>query len=475
MNRKLFLTVFLFLSVFAGLVAQTAPPQGFNYQAVARDAAGLEMSNHTFAGVKVDILDAGSNVVYSETFSAVTTNPFGLLNLVVGLGTATTTGIFSNIAWGASVYSIRVWVDDGSGFVQLGLTKLWSVPYALYATNSPIGPAGPTGANGAPGAPGTAGPTGAIGATGLSLNWKGSFAVAPATPAQNDAYYNTTAHTSYVFSGAIWQVLVKDGAGGTTGATGTPGLAGTNGTNGNTGATGAPGINGTNGVTGATGAMGVTGATGIAGTNGAWTRTGNYLYPTALGDSVGIGTNLPGVRLDVANGSIRMTDGFQAQDKVMVSDPSGKATWQYTGGPIKGSAPVSSSFPIPSNALSYYSVPLITISPSESGMALVQFTVCYNYNQGSPSQLDVGLLVTNTSNVPTTAVPFSADAIVGFAGGISLAGPGTTVVPINYIMPVTAGTNYYIWYGSKNVSFNQTGATMTVPQAIVTFHKTGGL
>ncbi|HXC03293.1 MAG TPA: hypothetical protein VNZ86_01000, partial [Bacteroidia bacterium] len=45
--------------------------------------------------------------------------------------------------------------------------QLWSVPYALYATNSPVGPAGPTGPPG-PAGIGPAGPTGATGATGAT-------------------------------------------------------------------------------------------------------------------------------------------------------------------------------------------------------------------------------------------------------------------------------------------------------------------
>jgi hypothetical protein len=157
-----FRILFLLFSVFpfCTIGAQSAPPQGFNYQAVARDASGVEMANHTFNAVKVDILDGTSTVVYSETFTSVTTNAFGLMNFVIGPGTPITTGIFSAINWGSSVHSLRVSVDDGAGFVVMGTPQLWSVPYALYATNSPVGPAGPTGPAGAGGTTGATGPTG---------------------------------------------------------------------------------------------------------------------------------------------------------------------------------------------------------------------------------------------------------------------------------------------------------------------------
>ncbi len=225
--------LFLLFTVFpfCTIGAQSAPPQGFNYQAVARDASGVEMANHTFNAVKVDILDGTSTVVYSETFTSVTTNAFGLMNFVIGPGTPITTGIFSAINWGSSVHSLRVSVDDGAGFVVMGTPQLWSVPYALYATNSPVGPAGATGPTGPTGINGATGPTG-IGLTGPT------------------------------------------GARGTTGTTGPTGVTGPTGI-GLTGATGATGVTGIPGPTGI-GLTGPTGPTGATGTvSNAWALIGN--------------------------------------------------------------------------------------------------------------------------------------------------------------------------------------------------------
>ncbi|MFI5151397.1 MAG: hypothetical protein ACHQRM_16840 [Bacteroidia bacterium] len=159
LKKRLFSLLLFSLLFLYRTEAQTAPPQGFNYQAVARDASGAEMGNHTFSAVMVEILDNLGTVVYSETHASVTTNGFGLMNLVIGPGTPTTTGIFSSITWGASTHSIRVSVNDGAGFVQMGTTQLWSVPYALYAGNGSGGPTGPTGVTGATGA---TGPTGTV-------------------------------------------------------------------------------------------------------------------------------------------------------------------------------------------------------------------------------------------------------------------------------------------------------------------------
>jgi len=44
--------------------------------------------------------------------------------------------------------------------------------------------------------------------------------------------------------------------------------------------------------------------------------------------SVGVGTAAPGAKLDVA-GTVRIQDGTQGSGKVLTSDASGAASWQY--------------------------------------------------------------------------------------------------------------------------------------------------
>ncbi len=223
MLRRLLFFCVLLLPTFA--FAQ-APPQGINYQAVARDASGTELQN-TPLTVRIGIYtDAAATVMAYEETHAVTTNAFGLFSAVIGQGTQTSASAFNTILWASSAHYLKVEINGGSGFTDMGTTQLMSVPYALYAGSSAGGPTGPQGATGAQG------PTGATGATGLQ---------------------------------------------GVAGAVGANGVQGATGINGTTGATGATGITGASGVTGATGATGTNGTNGTNGIDGlnCWDTNGN--------------------------------------------------------------------------------------------------------------------------------------------------------------------------------------------------------
>ena len=147
-------------------------PQGFNYQAVARNSVGVLIAN-TPLGVKLTIHQgsAAGTVVYSERQTP-TTNQFGLFTVTVGQGTLIS-GNFTTINWASGNYWLEVGLDvtGGTSYLAMGTSQLLSVPYAMYAasgTPGPIGPTGPTGTTGATGAAGPVGPTGPIGATGAT-------------------------------------------------------------------------------------------------------------------------------------------------------------------------------------------------------------------------------------------------------------------------------------------------------------------
>ncbi|MDR3284138.1 MAG: collagen-like protein, partial [Treponema sp.] len=76
---------------------------------------------------------------------------------------------------------------------------------------------------------------------GSGITWKGTLTSPPANPQLNWAYYNSATKTSYIWNGAAWQILARDGVNGTDGATGPQGPQGE---------TGADGANGTNGLDG---------------------------------------------------------------------------------------------------------------------------------------------------------------------------------------------------------------------------------
>ncbi len=156
-----------FICSASGLILNAQVPQGFNYQAVARNNSGLAITNQS-VGLKISLLQSTSNgnIVYSETH-AVTSNNIGLLNLVVGAGTVVI-GTFNSIDWSAGPYFIEISMDlsGGASYVLMGTQQLMSVPYALYAANG--GSLGITGATGATGSTGSTGSTGVTGATGPS-------------------------------------------------------------------------------------------------------------------------------------------------------------------------------------------------------------------------------------------------------------------------------------------------------------------
>lgn len=110
-------------------------PQGFNYQATVRNAAGALIVNQN-VNFKFNLMQNSPTgvPVYSETHY-VPTDDLGAVNLVIGQGTATT-GIFNSINWGNGNYYLGIELNTGSGYIAMGTTQLLSVPYALYAGSS---------------------------------------------------------------------------------------------------------------------------------------------------------------------------------------------------------------------------------------------------------------------------------------------------------------------------------------------------
>jgi hypothetical protein len=125
---------FILVALLITAITFAQAPEGFNYQALARDSAGDIIVNTTIA-VKFDLREttvAGS-IIYTETHNP-TTNENGVFNLVVGQGT-TIFGVFNTIDWSTDAHFLEVSIDPANGiaFTSLGTTQLLSVPYALHA------------------------------------------------------------------------------------------------------------------------------------------------------------------------------------------------------------------------------------------------------------------------------------------------------------------------------------------------------
>ncbi len=241
--RKMF-SFLLLLSFF--LPAFSQAPQKLNYQAIVRDALGNPIVGGTNITVRFNIHDGSptGTVVFNEVNTAVT-NQFGLITQIIG-GTSN----LATVNWSNGPKYLQVEIDPagGSNFADMGTTQLLSVPYALYAGNSPIGNTGPTGPQGVPGLNGATGATGPAGVAGAD---------GPTGPQGLPGADGATGPQGL------------QGAAGADGATGPQGPAGAAGADGATGPQGPAGADGATGPQGPAGADGATGPQGPAGADGA--------------------------------------------------------------------------------------------------------------------------------------------------------------------------------------------------------------
>ena len=127
------------IAIAAGINQTTAQnvPDGINYQAIARNAAGGVFVNQA-VGVRITIIAGGvtGTAQYTETHTA-TTNNFGLFSLKIGGGTPVT-GNFNDITWNTTNQFVKIEIDPtgGTSYTNIGTNELLSVPYALYAETS---------------------------------------------------------------------------------------------------------------------------------------------------------------------------------------------------------------------------------------------------------------------------------------------------------------------------------------------------
>ena len=158
-------TLLTLLSVlFCTITFAQSVPQGINYQAVARDASGTVLMNQALTIQFSVISDITTSAVSWQETHTVSTNDYGLYTAIIGQGTATSVGssvTFDVIDWGASNHLLKVEVDFGSGYLDMGTTAFMSVPYSIYSANP-----GPQGLQGVPGVDGTNGIDGTNGLPG---------------------------------------------------------------------------------------------------------------------------------------------------------------------------------------------------------------------------------------------------------------------------------------------------------------------
>jgi len=135
------------------LIALGQAPQGVNYQAVAYDNNGFELSNKE-VGVRISIIEGSAfgTPQLVEEHDVVTTEQ-GLFSLIIGQGALLGGEAASllDIPWGSNTYFLKIELDteNNGSYMDFGTQQFMSVPYALYAETS--GTPGPEGPEGEPG------------------------------------------------------------------------------------------------------------------------------------------------------------------------------------------------------------------------------------------------------------------------------------------------------------------------------------
>lgn len=130
-------TLLLSLLIFPFII--NAQVNGLNYQGAVRNNNGEELQN-TSITVRIGVVSGspGGTLEWEETHST-GTNEFGLFALIIGEGNSTGNGAqasFGAVSWGSADHYLKVEVDAGNGFENMGTNEFNYVPYALFAQNA---------------------------------------------------------------------------------------------------------------------------------------------------------------------------------------------------------------------------------------------------------------------------------------------------------------------------------------------------
>ncbi|MEE3034893.1 MAG: hypothetical protein VX325_03495 [Bacteroidota bacterium] len=127
--------IFFFFALFS--LFSFSQQTDFNYQAIIKGSNGMAVSGQSVVMQFSIIYDAANgSLVYQETHT-VSTSVDGLVNLVIGGGAPTgqTGDTWGAIDWGKPLF-LKEEVNLGSGFVSLGVGRIYAVPVANYAVKA---------------------------------------------------------------------------------------------------------------------------------------------------------------------------------------------------------------------------------------------------------------------------------------------------------------------------------------------------
>lgn len=127
---RLFLTA-VFILLFA-VDSFTQVENYFNYQAVIRNRHGEVLSRQTVdLRVSIYFNDVNANAIYTEQHE-VETNKFGVIALLIGKGDVAS-GDFQAINWSSGAHFLKVEIQYGGDWEEIGLSQLSAVPVAMSA------------------------------------------------------------------------------------------------------------------------------------------------------------------------------------------------------------------------------------------------------------------------------------------------------------------------------------------------------
>jgi uncharacterized protein (TIGR02145 family) len=133
MKKSLFLSVLL---SFVFCLSSSQVPQGFTYQAIARDVSGNALANQTLpVRITIQSDSLGGTTFWIEEHPLVSTNNIGLFTLIIGTGekkTGSSVSGFNEINWSIIPKFIKTEINYG-GWKYMGTSRLWSVPYSMVA------------------------------------------------------------------------------------------------------------------------------------------------------------------------------------------------------------------------------------------------------------------------------------------------------------------------------------------------------
>jgi len=105
-----------------------------NYKAIIKDGSGTIVANQTITVQLVVLEGVAQTNIYEESHTP-TTDINGLIVINIGEG-GFIFGDYTLINWQNGAHYLNVFIDIGSGFVDMGISEFKTVPYAIQAENA---------------------------------------------------------------------------------------------------------------------------------------------------------------------------------------------------------------------------------------------------------------------------------------------------------------------------------------------------